>query len=227
MKYKFTGKTKKIFGKTLHQIVCATAFSSIAAGEVGGWIEKENNLSQHGNAWVCGNAQVYGDAWVCGNAQVCGNAHVYGDAHVYGNAHVYGDAHVCGNAHVYGDAWVYGNAHVYGDAWVYGNARVHGDAHVYGDAWVYGNARVHGDAQVLLGLHKAKDVCLLQIQGSAHSVCSPDWKTIKIGCQEMTPEVWSANFERVGKGNGYSDSQIFEYKRYIDLFSLVLSEHKE
>ena len=44
MKYKFTGETKKYFGRTLQQIVCVTAFASIAAGEVGGWIEKEENL---------------------------------------------------------------------------------------------------------------------------------------------------------------------------------------
>lgn len=67
-KYKFTGETKEVYGCTLHQIVCVTAFASVAAGEVGGYIEKEVNLSQDGNAWV------FGDAEVCGNAEVSGNA---------------------------------------------------------------------------------------------------------------------------------------------------------
>lgn len=58
MKYKFTGKTKNYFGKILHQIVCVKAFNYIASGELGGWIEKENNLSQKGNAWVYGDARV-------------------------------------------------------------------------------------------------------------------------------------------------------------------------
>lgn len=61
-KYKFTGETKEVYGRTLHQIVCVTAFASVAAGEVGGYIEKEVNLSQDGNAWVSGDAEVFGNA---------------------------------------------------------------------------------------------------------------------------------------------------------------------
>ena len=79
-KYKFTGITKEVYGRTLNQIVCVTTFASIKSGEIGGYIEKEANLSQDGNAWVCGNAEVYGNAEVCGNAWVCGNAKVCGEA---------------------------------------------------------------------------------------------------------------------------------------------------
>ena len=39
---------------------------NVKAGDIGGYIEKEENLS--GNAWVCGNAKVYGNAEVWGNA---------------------------------------------------------------------------------------------------------------------------------------------------------------
>ena len=79
-KYKFTGITKEVYGRTLNQIVCVTTFASIKSGEIGGYIEKEANLSQDGNAWVCGNAEVYGNAKVYGNAWVCGNAKVCGEA---------------------------------------------------------------------------------------------------------------------------------------------------
>ncbi len=97
-KYKLTDKTIEVYGRTLHQIVCVTAFASVAAGEVGGYIEQESNLSQDGNAWVFGNARVYGDAEVYGNAWVSKNAEVFGNARVYGNAEVFGNAKVSGNA---------------------------------------------------------------------------------------------------------------------------------
>lgn len=97
-KYKFTGITKEVYGRTLNQIVCVTTFASIKSGEIGGYIEKEANLSQDGNAWVCGNAEVYGNAKVYGNAWVYGNAKVCEDAWVYGNAWVCGNAKVCGEA---------------------------------------------------------------------------------------------------------------------------------
>ena len=112
-----------IFGTKLFRIKALIEFGNVKAGELGGFVEKEENLSQDGNAWVYDSARVYG------NARVHGNAWVYGDARVYDNARVCGDARV------------YDNACVCGDACVYGDARVCGDACVYGDA---GYATVHG-----------------------------------------------------------------------------------
>ena len=97
-KYCSTGETKVVFGVTLHRIKAKVAIGLIAAGTLGGWIEKEENLDVYGNAWVSGDARVYGDAWVSGNARVSGNAWVYGNARVSGDARVYGDAWVSGNA---------------------------------------------------------------------------------------------------------------------------------
>ena len=68
MKYRLTEETKVFFGRTLHRIVCVTAFANVAAGELGGWIESEKNLNQSSDAWVYGDAKVYGNAKVCGNA---------------------------------------------------------------------------------------------------------------------------------------------------------------
>ena len=74
MKYKLNDETKEHFGRTLHRIVCVTAFADVAAGELGGWIESEKNLDQSGDAWVSGDARVYGNARVYGDAWVSGNA---------------------------------------------------------------------------------------------------------------------------------------------------------
>ena len=101
--WEFTGETKIRFGTTLKRIRAAVEFKLkcgivIVKGELGGWIEKESNLS--GSAWVSGDACVHGDAMVCGDAWVHGNAMVCDDAEVSGNAKVSGDAKVCGDAKV-------------------------------------------------------------------------------------------------------------------------------
>ena len=135
-KFELTSEFVTFLGKTLFRIKALVSFGDVAEGELGGFIERENNLDQSGDAWVSGDAQVFGNARVCGNAQVCGDAQVSGDAWVSGDAQVYGDAQVCGNARVYGDAQVFGNARVCGDAQVSGDAQVFGNARVCGDAWV-------------------------------------------------------------------------------------------
>ena len=63
-----------VFGKKLFRIKALVAFGNVEKGELGGFIEKEDNLSHGGNAWV------YGDAWVSGDARVYGNARVSGNA---------------------------------------------------------------------------------------------------------------------------------------------------
>ena len=87
-----------VFGKKLFRIKALVAFGNVEKGELGGFIEKEDNLSHDGDAWVSGDAWVYGDAQVFGNAQVLGNARVSGDAWVSGDARVSGNAWVSGNA---------------------------------------------------------------------------------------------------------------------------------
>lgn len=88
----------EVSGRKLFRIRALTSFGPVTAGDAGGFVEKESNLDEDGNAWVSGDARVYG------NARVSGNAWVYGDARVYGDAWVYGDAQVCGDARVYDDA---------------------------------------------------------------------------------------------------------------------------
>ena len=76
MKYRLTNNKKEWCGKTLFQIEATISFGVVSKGQLGGWIEKENNLSQYGNAWVYDNARVYGNAWVYGDARVYGNARI-------------------------------------------------------------------------------------------------------------------------------------------------------
>ena len=51
-----------VFGKKLFRIKALVAFGDVEKGELGGFIEKEDNLSHSGNAWVSGDAQVSGNA---------------------------------------------------------------------------------------------------------------------------------------------------------------------
>ena len=129
-KYELTSETIKFNGVTLHRIKALKDFSDVKAGDLGGWVEEEENLSQMGDSWIYSNAKVYGNA------------------KVFGNAKVYGNAVVCDNARVYGNSEVYGDAKVYDYAWVYDKSSVHGNARIRDNAEVYNNAEICGNAVV-------------------------------------------------------------------------------
>ena len=165
--------------------------ANVKAGDLGGYLESEKNLSECGNAWVFGEALVFGEARVFGEAWVFGEAQVFGEAKVFGEAWVFGEALVFGNARVSDDARVFGNARVSGEAQVFGDARVSGEALVFGEARVSGEALVSGDARVsgealVSGDARISPIC---ISGFGWIVTITDHH-MRIGCQFHGIEVW-------------------------------------
>ena len=77
MKYKLTEKYIENLGVKLFQIQAVTAFGCISKGDLGGYIQSEQCLSQSGDAWVSGNALVYGNARVYDNAWVYGRDAIF------------------------------------------------------------------------------------------------------------------------------------------------------
>ena len=138
MKYALTDEVINTDGTTLYRIRSLKYFGDVKYGDLGGFVESEDNLLHKGDCWVSGNAKVYS------NARVCEDALVYGYAVVYGNATVSGNARVAGCARVYGNALVCEWAQIYMSSCIYGNAQVCGDAHVLGNAHVCGDAYVGG-----------------------------------------------------------------------------------
>ena len=203
-KYELTNDTITFRGRTLFRIRALSnfpllTFSLVKKGDLGGYIEKEANLSHHGNAWVdceakvCNNAVVKDNAVVCGSAEIFDDAEIsddaivyekaqiydkakaYGVAEVYGNAEVCGNSLICGKALVYGDAKVYGNSLIYGNAKVYGNSLIYDNAGVFGDAEVFGNSNIYGNAEV----YGNSNICgIAIIHGSASIKTNNDYITV-------------------------------------------------
>lgn len=62
----------------------------VQAGDLGGFVQSEENLSQEGACWIAGNAIVAEEAYVYGNAKLFANAVTGGIPVVMEGATVYG-----------------------------------------------------------------------------------------------------------------------------------------
>ena len=109
---------KEVYRFKLYRIRALKDFGDVKKGEVGGYIEKEENLSQKNTCWV------YGEAMVYGSAEVYGEAKVYGKAKVFGKAEVFREARVYDKAEVYWEAKVFEKARVYGEAEICGESEI-------------------------------------------------------------------------------------------------------
>lgn len=152
-KYEFTGEEREVYSLdrseyiTLHQIRALVDIDrfDVRAGDIGGWVESEKNLSQDGDAWVMHDAIVIDDATVSDNALVYEGARIMDQANVFGEAYVGGESVVKDCAKVYGHARVDGLSDIRDNARVFENARVNGCAMICDEAEVSGWAKVEGN----------------------------------------------------------------------------------
>lgn len=92
----------------------------VQAGDLGGYVASEKNLSHDLDCWI------YDDAKVFDKAKVSMSAKIYNYVQVYGNAEVSGNARIWGKVEIYDKSKVYGGATVSGSAKIYGNSEIHG-----------------------------------------------------------------------------------------------------
>ena len=210
-KYKLTDETINVNGKTLYRIKSLKDFGNVKKGDKGGFVEKEENLSQSGDCWVYDNAKVYN------------NAKVFDYADIYGNAEIFGNAIVSGKARVYGNAKVYHYAMVYDDAEVCDNAIISGNAEVYHDAAVYGNARVFGNAEICGKAEIANDLDYIVFKNWWSSGRYFTWTRSnnmwKVGC------FYGTSNELIEKAYRDSNESGKEYERVVKYVESMLKDN--
>ena len=128
-KFGFTGEVRRYEGHFLRQIYAISAFGDVKKNEVGGWIQRAENLSEDGLCWVHPDGMVAQHAVVKDDAQVHSGI-VYESAIVEGQATI-GDnrfgqqfPRVCGNARISDKARIRDMAAISGFAKVQDRASV-------------------------------------------------------------------------------------------------------
>lgn len=163
-KYEITDTVTMCHGNQVYQIKALKDFDDVKAGDLGGYIQYETNLSQDGNCWIYDDAVVMKDARVFINAKIrntsiiTDNAVISDNVNVFGNSVIKGYASVSNNAsivcsHIIEHAKVFRNARIE-NARVEGNAAVYGNALVIGNASIEGNAVIKGDAKIVSDYNK-------------------------------------------------------------------------
>ncbi|WP_375673902.1 hypothetical protein [Bartonella sp. TS82HLJMH] len=123
-KYELTDETIEVGRKTLRRIRALRDLGDVKKGDLGGYIEKEDNLSHDGNCWVSDDAKVYGYAKVYGDVIISCSNFTYEDDVNYGNVEIFGDAKVYDSARIYDAVKIFRNAEIRGLANIRGNTRI-------------------------------------------------------------------------------------------------------
>lgn len=165
-------------GRTLYRIRALKDFGVVKKGDLGGYVEKEENLSQKGNSWIFDDAKVMDNAIVKEDATLHHSAEVYDNAIISGSASINENATLRDKATVSDKAILYGNVILVDGAKIYGKARLYDYVLVSGNAQVFDNARCYGFAKIEDNTQVFNDAIIdnAVISGSA---CVFDKATVK------------------------------------------------
>ncbi|WP_375623495.1 MULTISPECIES: hypothetical protein [unclassified Bartonella] len=70
IKYELTDETINVNGFTLYRIRALKNFGDVKKGDLGGWVESEENLSHEDDCWISGKGAVCGGLRIRGDEQV-------------------------------------------------------------------------------------------------------------------------------------------------------------
>lgn len=154
-KYEFTDIQHRYF-KDAYRIRALVDLPkhNVRAGDIGGFITGEHNLSQHGESWVgddalvIKNGLVTDDAYAGDYTRLTGRALLMDDACAVDHATMCGETRACGYAQLSGTSLVCDNAQFFDHVRVSDDATVEGNVTMHGNSQVYADARMSGDVQL-------------------------------------------------------------------------------
>jgi len=136
MKYEILNESRIVDGRKVYRIRSLKDFANVSKGDLGGWVERETNLSQQGDCWIYGEAVSMENAVVENNAKLMDSAIAYGDAMVLDNAVLADRSKIYEVARIYDKAKMLGDSRAYGKAEIFGHSKLLDMSRAFRNAWV-------------------------------------------------------------------------------------------
>ena len=105
-KYEITNNTMEFEGRELHRIRALKNFADVEAGDLGGWVSNENNLSQEGCCWIYDEAKCMDNAKMYDNSRMCDSSEMRDSSEMHGNSEIYGECKMCDETKICGNSIV-------------------------------------------------------------------------------------------------------------------------
>ena len=154
-KYELTDITMEFEGRTLYRIRALEDFYDVEKGDLGGWLQSEDNLSQEGYCWIYDNAKCVDNARMYDNSRIYNNAvmydysAMYDDSRMYDYSAMYDNSRMYDYGRMYDDSAMYGCSEIYEDSVMfdysamYGNSAMYGHSAMYNCSAMYDNSEMH------------------------------------------------------------------------------------
>ena len=144
----------------VYRIKALKDFGDVKKGDIGGYVQSKENLSQLGDCWIYNNAIVFENAKIEGNAKIYDNTNVSGNAVISDCAKIFGNVKIKDNAKIHNSSIIKNNAIIMESAQIYDFAIIEDNAKVSGNSVIYDNALICENS-LIVGNSIIKDNCII------------------------------------------------------------------
>ena len=143
-KFELSNITMEYKGRTLYRIKATKDFSDVNKGDLGGWVQYEENLSQQGNCWLYDDSKCMDESRVTDNSIMrdftemynCSKMHDYSKMYDYSKMHNY--------SKMYSDSIIYDYSKMYDHARMFADSAMFGASEMHDYSEMHGSSRMHG-----------------------------------------------------------------------------------
>ena len=152
-KYEITSEAHPAFPRC-HRIRALRDIPEIGVkkGDLGGFVESEENLSQTGNCWIFDSAIAMDNAWVMDNAQMHGHSQMFGNSKMFESSRMWDNSQMFDDSQMWGSSRMSGNSKMFDNAKMWDDSQMFGSSRISGDSKMFGNSKLTGKAINIIGI---------------------------------------------------------------------------
>mgnify|MGYP003627980356 CR=1 FL=1 len=147
MKYEL-GESKVFMGIEVYRVVALKSFGNVTKGDIGGWVEDEDNLSQQGNCWIFDEAMAVNRSMVAGNAEMHDYSKMLDDSMIWDHSRMYDNAQMCNNSGMYDNSKMLNNSEMHDSSEMWDNSKMSGNSKMFNNSRMYGTAELLGNSKM-------------------------------------------------------------------------------
>ena len=127
-------------GRTLHRIRALKDFDDVKAGDIGGYVESEWNLSQYGICWIYDDAICMDNAWVCNSAKMYNRSCMYNNSKMLDNSIMYDYSRMYDNTMMYDNSKMFDNSIMFDNSRMFDNSKMYDNSIMLDNSEMFGNS---------------------------------------------------------------------------------------
>lgn len=214
-KYRLTDEKIEYKGRVLYRIQALRNFGDIKAGDLGGFVQSEYNLSHSGDCWIYNNAKAMD------NSEVLHNSEMYDYSEMYDNAKMYDSSEMYDNSSMHDNSIMYDNSKMYNNSTMYDNSEINGYSEMYYNSVLKNNEKLYGTLYSKVDKFIEVNVS----NGKLITIVKKNNKILfNIGCQkEITAKEFLYKIHNE-KGGIIKNPHRNEYLKIINVAKLLIGE---